>query len=319
MKVCKLAYTLILVLNVLASVVTAQDKTLRIAFSVPGFNTSIFRVMESGILSTAKDLGNIEIISLDGQDDAVTQLSAVRDAMSEGIEGVVIVSPMARDLGSLLEDLAKAEIPVILVDSSIDTDMILSHISADDYAGGEQAANFIAERLDGRGSVIELLGTPEMPEGIERSKGFNDALKAYPDIEVIARQSANFNAADGLMVTEEILSALGSTPETPSFDAIFAANDDMILGAIETLYYWELDPAKFTLVGFGASRSALGAIKEGSLSATIDPYPNRQASLALRQLTAFIREGVVPEKESLLTPVAIDKDNLGAASLVIGQ
>jgi ABC-type sugar transport system substrate-binding protein len=322
MKRIKLYLSLVLVgllLSVSIAPVTAQDETLRIAFSIPGFNFPFFRIMESGALATAEELGGVEIISLDGQDDDAVQLSSAEDAIAAGIDGMVIAPRTTEGLASLFDTLAEANIPVITVDRRSDAGTVLAHVGADNVAGGAEAGRFIAERLGGEGRVIELLGTPGASPAIDRSQGFNDVMAENPGIEIVAQQTANFNSADGLTVTEDILSTLGSTPEEPGFDAIFAANDDMVMGAIEAIRARGLDPSQFVLVGFDALEVALDAIRDGSLTATIDQYPNEQAGTAVSQIVEYIRTGMAPAPETFLTPVVINADNVDSASTLIGQ
>jgi ABC-type sugar transport system substrate-binding protein len=322
MKRIKLIISLFIaavLLSIVVSPVTAQDKPLRVAFSIPGFNFPFFRIMEAGALATAETLGDVEIVSLDGQDDDAIQLSSAEDAIAAGIDGMVIAPRTTEGLASLFDTLAEANIPVITVDRRSDAGSVLAHVGADNVAGGAEAGKFIAERLGGKGRVIELLGTPGASPAIDRSLGFNNVIAENPDIEIVASQTANFNSADGLTVTEDILSTLGSSAEDPGFDAIFAANDDMVMGAIEAIRARGLDPANFVLVGFDALGVALDAIKDGSLTATIDQYPNEQAGTAVAQMVEYIRTGTAPDAETFLTPVVINSDNVDSASTLIGQ
>ena len=294
----------------------AQDD-LRIAFSVPGFNFPFFRITEAGALAEAEADGAIEIVSLDGQDSDAIQLSTAEDAIAAGIDAMVISPRTTEGLAGLFDLLVEQEIPVITFDRQGEADSILAHIGADNVAGGESAGNFIAERLGGEGRVIELMGTPGASPAIDRSEGFNNAVAEFDGLEVIEQQTANFNSADALQVTEDILTRLGSSPEDPGFDAPFAANDDMALGAIEAIRARGLDPSQFVIVGFDALGTALEAIEEGSLTGTVDQFPNEQAGTAIRQIAEFVRNGTQPEATTFLTPRVISGDNLDEASTLI--
>jgi ribose transport system substrate-binding protein len=295
----------------------AQEQ-LRVAFSIPGFVFPFFLITESGAQAEAEALGNVEIISLDGQDSDAIQLSTAEDAVAAGIDGMVISPRTTEGLASLFELLEEQNIPVVTFDRrAIEGSEILGHIGADNVAGGEQAGKFIAEALGGEGRVIELLGTPGASPAIDRSAGFNAAIAEFPGIERVAQQTANFNAADGLTVTEDILTSLGSTPDNPGFDALFAANDEMVLGAIEAIRARGLNPGDFVMVGFDAAETALDAIKDGALSGTVDQFPNEQAGTAVRQVVEFLRDGTEPPLATFLTPRVISIDNIDEASTLI--
>jgi|GEM_PF-6489198 len=91
----------------------------------------------------------------------------------------------------------------------------------------------------------------------------------------------------------------------------------MVLGAIEAIRARGLDPSNFTIVGFDALVPALDAIKEGTLTGTVDQFPNEQAGTAVRELVDFIRNGTVPDSETFLTPRVISIDNIDEASTLI--
>lgn len=293
----------------------AQEDMLRIAFSVPGFQFPFFRITEVGAQQEAEALGNIEFISLDGQDDDAVQLSTAEDAVAGGIDGMVIAPRTTEGLATLFDLLEREGIPVATFDRRAEVGDILAHVGADNVEGGRQAAHFIAERLGGEGRVIELQGTPGASPAIDRSGGFNEALEEYPGLERVAQQPADFAAANALQVTEDILTRLGSSPEDPGFEALFAANDEMALGAVEAIRARGIDPADLIIVGFDATEPALELVEEGVMTGTVDQFPNEQAATALRLVVEFIREGSEPEDELvLLTPRVVSIENIDEAS-----
>jgi ABC-type sugar transport system substrate-binding protein len=298
--------------------VLAQGENLRVAFSVPGLNFPFFRLTAIGAEQAAERLGNIELVVLDGQDSDAVQLSTAENAVARGIDAMVISPRTQEGLASLFALLEEQNIPVVTFDRRSNAESVLAHVGADNVAGGRRAGEFVAERLGNEGRVIELLGTPGASPAIDRSKGFNEAIAEHPDIERVAQQTGNFNSADALRVTEDILTRLGSTPEKPGFDALFAANDDMALGAVEAIRARGLDPANFVIVGFDALNSALELIEQGDMTATIDQFPNRQAATALEGVVSQVRNGETPEDDVImLEPEVITQDNLDEASTLL--
>ena len=172
---------------------------------------------------------------------------------------------------------------------------------------GAAAARYLAERLGGKGKVIELEGTPGASPAIDRKTGFHEVID-QSGLEVIASQTANFQRANGQSVTENLLQV------HQDFQAVYGANDEMILGAIEALEANNVDATRVVTVGYDAIPDALSYIRAGRLDATVEQYPGRQARTALRLLVEHIRKGTPPEtKEIYIKPVVITNENLDQA------
>lgn len=295
----------------------AQEEPLELAFSVPGLNFPFFQLTAIGAERQADELDNVNVTVLDGQDSDAVQLSSAENAVARGIDGMVISPRTEEGLATLFELLNDQDIPVVTFDRSANAD-VLAHVGADNVAGGRVAGEFIIDRLGGEGRVIELTGTPGASAAIDRSEGFNQATDAADGVERIAQQTGDFNSADALRVTEDILTRLGSSADDPGFDALFAANDDMALGAVEAIAARGLDPSEFVIVGFDALEPALELIEAGDMTATIDQFPNRQAAEAVQIVVSYLREGATPEEEVImLTPEVIQQDNVGEASTLL--
>ncbi len=126
------------------------------------------------------------------------------------------------------------------------------------------------ERLGGKGKVIELEGTPGASPAIDRKNGFHEVID-QSNIEIVASQTANFQRANGQSVMENLLQV------HKDFQAVYAANDEMMLGAIEALEANNVDASRVVTVGYDAIPDAISYIREGRLDASVEQYPGRQA------------------------------------------
>ena len=285
---------------------TQDDGKIVIGMTVPSLTHPFFIHLRDNVVDEAQQLG-VEVIAVDAEDVAAKQMSIVEDFIARRVDGVVI-SPIGADtLVPAIEALNKASIPVVTVDRKVSGGQVLVHVGADNVEGGRAAARFIVDQLAGKGRVIELEGTPGASPAIDRKAGFHAVIDAT-DIEVIASQTANFQRANGQSVMENLLQV------HRDFQAVYAANDEMMLGAIEAMEASKVDGAQVVTVGYDAIPDALSYVRAGRLDASVEQYPGRQAREALRLLVAHLRTGARPETGELyIKPVVISAANLDEA------
>jgi len=265
-----LALSLIMMVGLTAGA-AAQD--LRIGLAVSTLNNPFFVDLKDGAEAMAEEMG-VEILVVDAQDDAAAQLSSVEDLLIKQID-VLIVNPVdGNAVVSAITAANDAGVPVITVDRGAEGGDVVSHIASDNVAGGEMAGDYIAEQLGEEGKVVELEGIPGTSAARDRGKGFNQAMDKYAGMEVIARQPAGFDRAEGMTVMENILQG------NPEIDAVFAHNDNMALGAMEAIAAAGRSD-EIMIVGFDAIDDAVAAVEAGGLAATIAQKPDLMGEMAV--------------------------------------
>jgi ribose transport system substrate-binding protein len=271
---------------------------LKIGMSVPGLQFPFFVTMKNDAEKAAAKLG-ATIVFADAQNDSSKQASDIENFVAQKVDAI-LVSPMTVDSQvPAIEAAVKAGIPVATVDRKSNSDLVLVHVGADNVAGGRAAAKYIVQKLGNKGSVIELEGTPGASAAIDRKKGFDEVIKAS-GVKLLVSEVAEFNRAKGQNVMESLLQ------KYPSFDAVFGANDEMIIGAAEAMSAAGLK-GKVT-VGFDATPDAFQYMKEGKLSATIDQFPGRQAGEALQYLVDYVKTKKKPAKQvNYINPEPVTK------------
>ncbi len=268
---------------------TAEDGEIVIGMSVPGLQFPFFVTMRDQAEAAAAELG-ARIVFADGQNDSAKQTADIEGFISRGVDAILI-SPITVDSQvPVMERAMEAGIPVASVDRKANTDNILVHVGADNVEGGRAAARYIIEQLGGSGRVIELEGTPGASAAIDRSTGFNEVMDES-DVEIIASQPADFNRAEAQTVMENLIQS------NPDFDAVFGANDEMIIGAIEAMRGSGIEVEDIVTVGFDATPDAFSYIEDGLLDATVDQFPGDQAGQALQYLVDYINNGTEPEND----------------------
>jgi ABC-type sugar transport system substrate-binding protein len=282
---------------------------LKIAFSVPDMAFPFFVFMETQVRAQADELGGIEILTLDGQNNLSKQTADVEAAIAQGVDGILISPITSEGMAPAVQQAVDAGIPVITIDRSVaGVTGLLAHVGADNVKGGEQQGQAIVDMFPDGASIFELQGTPGASPAIDRSQGLHNIIDPVTAITVACQQTANFRRPDGLTVTENCLGA------TPNPDAIVAANDDMALGAIEAVKAANLTTP---IIGYDALPEALKAVQDGSLYGTVEQFPGEQSKTALRTLIASLRDGTAPESDVIyITPKLITKDNISEAERI---
>jgi ribose transport system substrate-binding protein/inositol transport system substrate-binding protein len=288
----------------------AADKHLTILMAVPDLAFPFFVHMIDEGKDEANKLGNIELIIGDGQRSSPKETADVEAAITKGVDGIVISPNDADALAPGLQEAVDAKVPVVTIDRRVNkVPGILGHVGADNVKGGEAQGELIEKLFPNGCTVMNLQGQSGSSPAIDRNKGLHDVLdKAKDKYKIVFEDTAGFDRAKGLTMTESALASMKTPP-----DVIVCANDDMALGALEALKARNL-LGKVKLIGFDALPEALGQIKAGNMTATIEQMPGGQVKGALDTLVSFIREGKKPDQAvTLLTPIAITSDNLNQA------
>ena len=242
------------------SLAQAADK---IALVVSTLNNPFFVDLSNGAKAKAKELG-YDLVVLDSQNDPSKELSNVEDVLGQNVKAVLL-NPVDSDAArAAVRAAANAGVPVLTLDRTAKGAKVVSHIASDNVAGGKMAGTLIVERLNGKGNVVELQGLPGTDPARDRSQGFRAAIGASSGIKLVASQPANFDRTQGLNVMENILQA------HPDIDGVFAANDEMALGAIRAI---EATKRHVVVVGFDGTPDGIAAVKSGALTATIAQQP----------------------------------------------
>ncbi|HEY4543739.1 MAG TPA: ribose ABC transporter substrate-binding protein RbsB, partial [Tissierellaceae bacterium] len=239
-----------------------EKEDFTVGFVISTQTNPFFVSLKNGAEAKAKELG-IELIVLDSQDDSAKAAANMEDLITRGVD-LILVNPTDSDAIVNSVMLANDEgIPVITVDRAANGGEVLSYIASDNIAGGKMAAEFIIEQLGGSGKVVELEGIAGTNAARERGEGFNEGIEGT-ELEVVAKQTADFDRVKGLEVMENILQS------QPEIDAVFAHNDEMALGALEAI---KASGRDIIVVGFDATDDAVASVEAGELAATVAQQP----------------------------------------------
>ncbi|MFG3408426.1 substrate-binding domain-containing protein [Streptomyces sp. NPDC048142] len=247
--------------------------TTKIGMSLSTLNNPFFVQMKEGAQAEAEKAG-VDLTVTDAQNDASQQANQLQNFTSSGVSSI-IVNPVDSDaVGPGVRSANKADIPVIAADRGVNEADTATLVASDNVAGGKLAADALADKLDGKGSIVILQGTAGTSASRERGAGFTEGLKAYPDIKVVAKQPADFDRTKGLDVMTNLIQS------HPGVTGVFAENDEMALGAVKAL--GSKAGKSVSVVGFDGTPGGLKAVGAGTLYASVAQQPAELGKIAVR-------------------------------------
>jgi inositol transport system substrate-binding protein len=285
---------------------SAHNRPLIVA-SLHNLSEPFFIAVRRELESEAAKL-DVEISVVDGQSNSAKQTADVEAAVASGANGIILAPTNVNALAPAVESVIKAGIPIVTVDRRVDnTSVSVPHVGADNVGGGRSMAQWVIEHFPNGARIVLITGQPGSSSAIDRTQGIQAAFKsAGPQYKIVAEQSANWQREQGLTVTQNILTSLGT--QIP--EVILCEDDDMALGALEALRTSGISSVK--VLGFNATPEALARVRDGQLAATVEQSPVRQARAALQQLVAKIR-AQTPIAGAKITPILITKANIAEA------
>lgn len=158
-------------------------------------------------------------------DDNVLQNKQINQFVDEGVDLLIVSPNQLSAISKAVERAYDKGIPVILYDRKTYSDKYTAFIGCDNYTIGKSMGTFIAQQLQGKGRIVEISGLEGSSPALERHRGFMDAIKPYPGLQVVASEGGNWKEEGGIQAMKRILK------QTQDFDYVFAHNDRLAWGA----------------------------------------------------------------------------------------
>jgi ribose transport system substrate-binding protein len=265
-----------------------------VGFSQSESTSNPFRATETAsIEEQAKSLG-VKLIERNANADVNAQNSQIEDMIAQGAQVLIVAPENSAGLGPALAEAKAKKIPVLTIDRTVTgtacSDFI-AFIGSNFYGQAQIAADDLAQATGSTAKVAILSGTPGNNVSTDRTDGFTAELKAkYPNMTVVASQTANFDQTDGQKVMEQLLQA------HPDINAVYAENDEMALGAIQAITAAGKTPGKdVKIVSIDGIQQAVQDVADGKVVADIETNP-RFGPLAFQSLQNFYgTTGVQPK------------------------
>jgi simple sugar transport system substrate-binding protein len=273
----------------------ADGDKLVVGFAQIG-SESGWRTAETNAARKAAESRQVDLRISDAQQRQENQIKAIRAFLAQGVDGILLAPVVETGWDQILQEAKSANVPVILVDRMIKTNdpsLYLSAVTSDQVLEGRTAGEWLVKSAAGRDCpVVELQGTVGSSPAIARKKGFDEAIAKAPNVKSVRSQSGDFTRAKAKEVMESAIKSLGGT----KICAVYAHNDDMMIGAIQALKEAGLRPGKDVLtVSIDGVPDIFKAMADGDANATVELTPE-MAAPALDMLIAYKKDGKAPPK-----------------------
>ena len=272
----------------------------------PGSNAYQAKYAETAV-SYAKELG-IDATVMDPQGDPAVQFNQIEDMVSQNLDVIVLWPTSQNALIPAVRQAARAGIPVITSNSPIGEAgrrYIKAHTGPDDCAQAEQAAEMLGDSLNGKGNIVVVEGTPGYSVSILRKNCFLDKIEdAYPNVNILASQSADWNREKAQTVMETFLTKFGN-----DIDGVYAFDDGMGLGVISALQAKGKKPGDVKVVTCNLFGEGWDAIKTGWETGSNKQSAEDDAILAI-QTAVKIAHGIDVPTLAQIEPPKIQANNV---------
>jgi len=290
----------------IAAVPPPEGEEIRLLAVVKTLANEYWQLMADGYADAAEEKGiTIDVIAVPTEQDTEQQLNQVQTALAQGYDAILVSPITPLNLIPALVQATEAGTPIINVDERIDPQAaaeagvaIASVIASDNRDAGARAAGYMIENIPQGGQVAIIEGKAGNQSGLDRKEGFQDAIEAAGNFQVVASQPADWDGQRALDVTTNILQA------NPDLVGIYAANDTMALGAVEAVRAaGKLD--QVTIIGTDAVPAALQAVQAGDMEGTVAQFAYEEAKIAVGLALLAIQgtpvDGFIPSPIELIT------------------
>jgi ribose transport system substrate-binding protein len=234
---------------------TPAAKKVRVGVTV--YNMSSFITQGKEGMEAYAAANDVELLWNSANNDVATQASQVESLINQKVDAIIIVPVQADSLGPQLQAAKDAKIPVLAVNTTLKNEaLITSAVLPDDVAAGAQEMQMMADKLGGKGNIVILQGPLGSSPELDRTKGIESVLAKYPDIKVLAKDTANWARDEAVNKVKNWISSFGN-----DINGIVAENDDMGLGAVQAL---KEAGKTVPVVGIDGIEDGLRAVESGA-------------------------------------------------------
>jgi ribose transport system substrate-binding protein len=280
----------------------AQQKTV-IGVSLAQDDNPFYIAMLRGIRARAQELG-WDVATVSANEDKLKQINGVQDLVARGVKGVLISPIDAVGVNAAYDAAAAAKIPIVSVARGSASPNQTIHVAMDEKQIGRDIAEWTAKRLNGKGKVALLMGPSGAPTFRNLGDGYAEVMAKHPGIQIVIKHDGPLTRERGVKQAEDALVA------HPDLAAIYTANDDVALGAMQAVNAANRK-GKTLVTGMNGVPPALRAVKEENLAMTVELNPVEWGRLGIDVLATYLK-GEKVDPRVFIKHILIDGANIDA-------
>jgi len=248
------------------------------------------------------------------EDDREAQIAVVENFISRGVSGIVLAPLDDAALRVPVLNATRSGIPVIIIDSGLQSDDYISFVATDNHQGGRMAGQEMARRLEGRGRIVMLRYQEGSASTMKREQGFLDAIAESPDIVVVSdNQHGGATTESAYAASENLLAPLQTQDGTLTIDGIFCPNESTTFGMLRALQDRQLN-GQVRFIGFDSSEKLVEGLTAGDLDALVLQNPMAMGDIGVRTMVAHL-QGKPVERRIDTGVVLVTHDNMNESTV----
>ena len=227
------------------------------------------------------------------EDDRDEQIKVVENFITSGVDGMVLAPLDNKALVRPVETASNAKIPVVIIDSGLESDKYASFVSTDNYVGGKMGGDYLGKLLNGKGNVLMLRYAVGSASTTNREQGFLDAIKEkYPDIKVLSSdQYAGATRELAYTASQNLLSRYNT-----EVNGIFCPNESVTVSMTKALRDLGKAKGNVKIVGFDTSVQSLRDLEAGDVQGLVVQNPLKMGYLGVKTLVSHLAGDVVEKR-----------------------
>ncbi len=265
-----------------AATAPSGDQPIKIGLTMK-FDDLWLTTLRDAMTAYAESQPGVELIAVDSKEDVATQLGQVENFVAQGVDAIIIIPANTDAADPMTKAAQDAGIPLVYV-NRIPSNLPegVAYVGSDSIQAGIMQAEWLAEKLGGKGNVVIMNGDLAQEAAQKRTEGEKQVFATFPDIQIIKEDTASWDRAQGLALMENWLST------GDQIDAVASNNDEMAIGALQAIEAAGL-LGQILVGGVDASPDALAEMDKGRLNVTVFQNAKGQGEGGIQAAIALAR------------------------------
>lgn len=297
--------SLALALMLSSGAVMAAD--LKIGVAMSQFNDTYLTYMREDMGKKAKEMGGVDLQFVDGRNDVNKQLDQVQELIGKKVDALIVNPVDTAATENITKAATEAKIPLVYVNRRPDNPKLpagVASVTSDDKEAGRMQMQYIADKLNGKGTVVILLGELSNNSTRDRTEGVKEVLKKYPGIKIAEEQEGAWDRQKGMDITNNWLT------QGRDFSAVLSNNDEMAIGAAMALKNAGKKQGDVLVAGVDGTPDGLAAVKKGQLTVSVFQDGKGQGEGSIDAAVTLAKKQALPEHAIVIPFRLITPENV---------